>query len=309
MKKTFLLPIVVALMCACGGNSPSPNPSADSSESGTDSGAAYKMNIHAFPGECPADQPADLAAYFDSLYTQCNAYVNSHEGSSDSAKIWQDVAELDRYAKGQRKYFPDKEVWHALNACAFELGYAFSHGPIEGDTADDYCEVFFFRFLEQAARLTPEIDYVTSFHSADGDAGILYYSEWSLVLPLYSFLIYPKDKGYGVQMVGERGEVAINKVFTLKDGEGNTYYLCSNNTDMYFAQYVYLREGDSVRLVASTRSMLCSEGDHHYDAIVFNPQRLCWEYCTGEDGNYRRVEGSPAMKLILDGHKTQFVVN
>lgn len=310
MRKTLFFMALAALLTACGGGtSTADTTSAEKNDISPSNEVCQNMDVYTFPGDCKADEPDDLAAYFDSLLTQCKVPIWVHGGGrEDSARLAKEAYELARYARGERKFFPDKEVRDVLDILAFGIGYEHNHGPMDGDTVFSN-EVFFFRFLEQAARLAPKVDFVTSFHAADGDAGILYYHEWS-PNPLYSFLIYPKTQGFGVQMVGERGDVEITKLFTLKDSEGRTYYLCSNNdNNVYFAQYVYLREGDSVKPVASTRSMLCSEGDHYYEAIVFSPQRLCWEYCTMKDGIYHRVDGSPAMKLVLDGAKTRFEVD
>ena len=194
---------------------------------------------------------------------------------------------------------------HALDACAFELGYAYSHGPIEGDTADD-CEVFFFRFMEQAARFSPKVDYVTTFHSPKGDAGILRYHEWS-PNPLYSFLVYPKSDnatGYNVQMVGARGEVAITKLYPLTDSEGLSYYLCSNNEEI-FAQYLYMREGDGVTLVAKWESD--PEFSPTDDAtIYFNSKALRWNLCSNRNGILHAINGTPMLTLTLAGKESAF---
>ena len=137
--------------------------------------------------------------------------------------------------------------------------------------------------LKQAVRLSPEVDYVTDFHCADGTAGILNYHEWS-PNPLYSFLVYPTQKGLRVQIISEPGYTKIEKLFHLTDDAGREYYLCSNNGDLEkedayyspdFHQFLFLRDGNDMKevacwvdnsdfyLTAKTR-VLRSNGKKHY---------------------------------------------
>ena len=263
-----------------------------------------EQDVSLAPGLYTADKPENLSEYFELLGREHGAKVSVHiDDYDDSLKVWQTVRYLDDYTAGRRTYYPAKEVRHALDEMAFELGYCYSHGDYEDY---DVSEIFFFRFLEQAVRLSPQVDFVTDFHCADGSAGILNYHEWSIA-PLYSFLVYPTEKGLRVSMVGKLAETKIEKLFRLTDDVGREYYLCSNNSidTFYFCQYVFLREGDSIREVASCTKFPMPNFNGE---IVFNPRLLRWDYCKDNGGTYVRIEGTQSLLLKLDGENSRFLL-
>ena len=226
--------------------------------------------------------------------------------------VWNTVRMLDDYAAGRRKYYPAEEIREALGHLAFDLGYWFSHGDME-DT--NFAEIFFFRFLEQAVRLSPKVDYVTDFHCADGTAGILNYQEWS-PNPLYSFLVYPTSDGLRVRLVGETGNVKIEKLFRLTDESGREYYLCSNNDDYaeepeywpVFRQYLFMRDGNNLKEVASCSESIFNEENKSNGKYVFNPRLLRWDYCKRVGDTYRRIDGTRSLLLKLEGENSRFEV-
>jgi len=81
-----------------------------------------------YPGERAVDKPADLVHYFDSLCRNAGAKVLVHSPEEgDSLAIWEGIKELDRYARGLRKYYPEKTVKDILRSLAFCQGYEYSH--------------------------------------------------------------------------------------------------------------------------------------------------------------------------------------
>ena len=114
---------------------------------------------------------------------------------------------------GERKFYPAKEVQAALELMRNELGYINSH---RGDdlTAED--NGFFFRFLEQAARLCPDLHLLADVTSADHKVGVINFQEWS-INPLYSFLLYENGKGgWNVTPIDTVGNVKIEKIFRIR---------------------------------------------------------------------------------------------
>ena len=280
-----------------------------------------------YPGERAVDKPADLVHYFDSLCRNAGAKVLVHSPEEgDSLAIWEGIKELDRYARGLRKYYPEKTVKDILRSLAFCQGYEYSH--IAHEEKINSGEIFLFRLLEQAARFCPKMDFLADFQTPDGQAGILYYPEWSPNLPLYSFILYRTGEGIQVKTVGETGDVKIEKIYRLEDEKGRTYYLCSNHSDrLFFRQYVYMVTGDDVQLVCHAEDFpaCLSEDldqprdqrtvyDYASDAIptssfkiVFNPRKLCWEYCRRKGEYYHAVKELSAFRLVLDGERSHFM--
>lgn len=265
------------------------------------------------PGTYIADEPENIAEFFETLCCEHGAVVAVHNNDiNDSMKVWNAVRLLDDYAAGRRTYYPADEVRQALEILVFELGHYFSHG--DGEEGYNRIAIFFNRFLEQAVRLSPKVDYVTDFHCADGTAGILNYHEWSYN-PLYSLLIYPTNNGLRVRTIGELGTTKIKKLFHLTDNNGRDYYLCSNNGtyddsdwfhNLEFCQFLYLRDGNEMEEVASCIGLNFTPNDRE-GKIVFNPQQLRWNFCRRNGDVYVPIEGSKSLQLHLDGKKSRFV--
>ena len=272
-----------------------------------------EQDIRFSPGAYVMDEPESVNAYLEELCQKYGAIVSVHSSDKkDSLEIWEAVKSLDDYASGRRKYYPADEVRQALDDLAYNLGYWYSHGDAE-DT--NYAEIFFFRFLEQAVRFSPEVDYVTDFHCADGTAGILNYNEWS-PNPLYSFLVYPTSNSLRVRMVGETGKTKIEKLFRLTDDAGREYYLCSNNgrldeEDYYnslaFCQFLFMRDGNELKEVASFDG---NDFTANWDdgKVAFNPRLLRWDCCQKSGDTYLRIDGTTSILLKLDGENSRFEV-
>lgn len=276
-------------------------------------GEMADQDVRLAPGDYVVDEPGKLMEYFDALCHNHCAMVAVHvNDNNDSLKVWQAIKSLDEFKSGERAFYPAEEVRHALGVMAFELGYCFNHAGFE-DT--NRAELFFFRFLEQAVRLSPQVDFVTDFHCADGTAGILNYHEWS-PSPMYSFLVYPTENGLRVRMVGKVGEFRINKLFHLTDDAGCDYYLCSNEGDhddagvfygTTFCQYLYMRDGENMKEIASYVGH-DFVSDEFEGKFVFNPRLLRWDCCKKVGDKYVRVEGTRSLQLALDGEKSFFSV-
>lgn len=283
-------------------------------QGGDESGLPVEQDVRLAPGEYVVDEPENLTAYFEMLCSKYGAEVAVHiDDFNDSLKVWQTVGLLDDYAAGMRAYYPADEVRRALDEMAFQLGCTYNHNGFEDTT---YPEIFFFRFLEQAVRLCPIVDFVTDFHSSDGSAGILNYREWNPD-PLYSFLIYPTNDGLRAKMIGETGSTTIEKLFHLSDSVGREYYLCSNNGNMvyqegirwlFFCQHLFMRDGDDLREVASHVGPNCFVPKDFNDSVIFNPRLLRWDCCRQSGEAFVRIEGTPSLLLHLDGDKSRFVV-
>lgn len=266
-----------------------------------------REGIYALPGEYQVDFPKDLVAYFDSLCQQ-GAFVATHSyGNKDSLAVWETIRSLDCFVQGRGKYFPDSLVQNALRILGVGQAYYYGHG---GPDAQNGGEAFLFRLIEQAALHSKQIDYITDFRADDGKVGVLYFGSWGLGLPLYSFLVYQAKQGFRVLTIGDVGQAKIDKIYHLIDEQGKDYYLCSNNeNDYFFGQYLYGWENDDLRLIRKLDVDFCCPGcqEEGYE-IIFNPNKCTWSFCTKDGEIYHRVDGTPMLRLILDGNASKFVV-
>lgn len=262
---------------------------------------------YVLPGEFNVEETNELVAYFNYLEEIGFVIASRSEGP---APIKSAIVELEKYAKGKRKYYPEEDVNNAIDLMSDTEGYA--HGNEEYISVINKSSVFLYRFMEQAARLCPNIEFLADFCSEDKQIGIINHNVWNTE-PLLSMVIYKTKKGCKIQMIGKPEEVAIEKVFCLSDKYGNKYYLCSNNNSFssyaynhLFAQFLYQKTGDGIELVCHTQDM--PEVDAYKSKIIFNPKRRCWEHCEWDGKYYQRIKGSPRLNLIIDGKNSYFEV-
>lgn len=294
----MLLPLLLALITSCG-------------EKKGKNSICMEKYIGSYPGVYDVDHPKNIRSYMDSLIASGDASVEVHNNDSDNyVVVWNGVNALSNYAKGNMKYYPAEEIHKSIEQLVIEQGYRYSHGVENPDKQDTLSksEIFLFRFMEQAVLSAPKIDFISQFHCDDSSAGILYYKEWG-INPLYSILVYKAEKEYRIKMIGDKAYVKIEKIFHLKDKQGREYYLCSDNSCLlYFNQFVYMKDGKDMKLVANTCSMGYGEDGYMYDDyhIIFNPNKLTWKFCSKDSNVFHRIDGTPILGLILDGDNTRF---
>lgn len=259
-------------------------------------------NISLAPGIYPMDHPSDLKAYFDTLEELpegkiCPLYHDSTEMES----IRTGIEQLHQYAQGMLKYYPKKSVNEALNTMVKSLGYQHMHNDVDEGLP------FFYRYLEQATRFCPDISFLADMKSADDKAGILYYETTSMGNPLCSFFLYQEEDGYKLEMIDSIGSFKVEKIFQLKDEQGQTYYLCSNNScDLYFGQYLYGRTNGKMKLMCYRRNFISGYPPEDDYEIIFNPKKICWQYCTKKGELYQPMTNTSALYLDLKGRNSAF---
>lgn len=299
--------VAISIMVLCGCQQKPKEERQAIADVNAENDTVSRRGLYVLPGDYEAGHPKNLVAYFDSL-CQEGLFVATHNNDKeDSLKVWEAIKFLDRYARGKDRFYPMKAIRDALEILRTEQAYCYNHGGQEGQNGG---EAFLFRLIEQAAAYCNQIDFITDFHADDRKAGILYFEEWSLGNPLYSMLVYQKNQGFGVRMIGDVGEAKIEKIFHLTDSQGRDYYLCSNNNEgVYFCQYLYWWKGDDLELICQLKDVFgCSECAERGYELVFNPKQYSWIYCQKNGDMYHRVDNTPMLRLQLNGDSSKFVV-
>ncbi|MBR1517185.1 MAG: hypothetical protein IJ620_03480 [Bacteroidales bacterium] len=322
--KTILMAVAAACMYVCvlscqqshsGDHMPASGGEPEKKTASTKP-APWSQDVRLEPGKYVVDEPESVVEYMRTLCEKYNVKIALHDDEERNLQqIWHTLQLLDDYAAGRRSFYPEAEVREVLHSITFELGYAYSHCPTGDEDLDSLCaDPFFFRFLEQAVRLSPKVDFVSDFHCADGTAGILNFHEWSPA-PLYSFLIFHTEHGLRVTTIGKIGQNMFDKLFHLSDSMGLQYYLCSYNGNgslpfykgVFFRQYLFMHEGDAALAVASQQEFFMDTPPEAPD-VRFNPNQLRWDICTKKGTVYIRMEGTPSLRLHLDGMTSRFEV-
>lgn len=249
----------------------------------------------------PADAPANLAAYLDSMLRldgSRQTHYRSIDEATDDSLVQTGIRALTAYADGLLPAYPAKEVRRLIREMSFEQGYLEAHG---GETS----RLFYYTYLEQAARLCPSPALLADSVAEDGRAAVIYVPDWSGIYPLQSFLLTLVDGGGScrIRQIGD-DDTGTPEIHALRDDEGRTYYLCSNNVNspLLFTQHLYLRTESGVTEVCTLEGISDALRWDKEDApyhVTFHPATLTWT-CDTPDGD------SGTLRLILDGADSRF---
>lgn len=207
------------------------------------------------PDEALVETPNNLVSYFDSLLRCTPAFiytrnVDDTEPNPDSLAVLSSIKAMDDYQAHRISEYPRDQVADALGS----LIYAQWHNNTHGDEEEEIMvgsEEFFFRYLEQAAKLCPHVHYLTSIHTGDDKAGIFTgheFSEWHQ--PYYCILLYRYGDGYRTKFLKYYND--YDRIEVMSDSTDQSYLLCSS-TSMGNSKPILLREvnGDYVEVCLS----------------------------------------------------------
>ena len=262
--------------------------------------------------------PSNLEAYFDSLVRNTPAFIYVRNYSDtlpnpDSMEVWESIKALDNYQSHRIKTFPLDLVGNALGSMIFAQWHNDTHGDGEEDVME-WSEQFFFRYLEQVARLCPHVDFLTSIHTGNDMAGIFTGSEFSSVhQPFYCILLYRHGSGYRTKFL--QHYIGYDKIWELSDSVGRHYILCYYDqsdidySDFLFNVILFMKEGDDYKEVCSCDGKGFDED--YYDSefcIDYNPRTLTWTKCRQQGDKRIPIPGLKRLHLLLDGKHSSFVV-
>lgn len=280
--------------------------------------ASNDKDMDRYPDETLVEAPENLVAYFDSLLRNTPAFiytmnVDDIEPNPDSLAVLRSIKALDDYQAHRRNDYPRKQVAEALGLMIFAQWHYDTHGDDEEEVMAG-SEVFFLRYLEQAARLCPHVDYLTSIHTGDDKAGIFTGHEFSESnQPYYCILLYRYGAGYRTKFL--QHYIGYDKIWELTDSIGRNYILCYNgDTDIDkgfwpFKAILFLEEGDDYVEVCSLEGWV-SEDEYEDSGICidYNPRTYTWTKCRHQGGNKIPIPQRKNLRLILDGRQSSFRV-
>lgn len=218
-------------------------------------GVTERNEETAYSDGTAVEAPDNLVAYFDSLLRCTPAFIYTRnaddiEPNPDSLAVLSSIKALDDYQAHHRGDYPREQVAEALGTMVFAQWHNDTHGDEEEEVMAG-SEIFFFRYLEQAARLCPHVHYLTSIHTGDDKAGIFTgheFSEWHQ--PYYCILLYRYGNGYRTKFLKYYND--YDRIEVMSDSTGQSYLLCSS-TSMGNSKPILLREvnGDYVEVCLS----------------------------------------------------------
>ena len=267
------------------------------------------------PTEQLVEAPENLVPYFDSMLRNTPAFIYTRnvddiEPNPDSLMVLNSIKALDDYQAHCRGDYPREQVAEALGTMVFAQWHNDTHGDDEEDVMAG-SEVFFLRYLEQAARLCPHVDYLTSIHTGDDKAGIFTgheFSEWSQ--PYYCILLYRYGTGYRTKFL--QHYIGYDKIWELTDSIGRNYILCYNgDTEIDkgswpFKAILFLEDEDDYVEVCSSEGWVSEEQYDEGICIDYNPRTHTWTQCRQQGKKRIPLPHRRNLRLILDGRQSCF---
>lgn len=273
--------------------------SCKSNESSSEDEAEY---IHAEMMYYNFDQINNLSVFFDS--------IRNEHGTSIRNWVWEEYAQaeiadciekIDKYRKGQNRYYPDSLVSSLIRTFSLDCAYIADH-------FDGYDMTFAEWFLMCAAYYSPDITYLVEMQTPNHKAGILNLGSAYNYNPWWSYIILKRNKGFEVRRIKD-DDVLIEKIFQIQDEKGRLYYLCSNNTGLSFLQQLYWVKDNEDIILVKEFDTYPNNPDLDFDELYYDPNLKNWYYCKKNNDTSKslRVSDSPALTLKLDGINSCFI--
>lgn len=279
------------------------------------SGVPERNDSIVSPDGMLVETPDNLVAYFDSLLRSTPAFIytmniDDLQPNPDSLAVLSSIKALDDYQAHHRGDYPRELVSEALGTMVFAQWHNDTHGDDEEEIMAG-SEMFFFRYLEQAARLCPHVDFLTTIHTGDGKAGIFTgyeFSEWNQ--PYYCILLYRYGAGYKTKFL--QHYIGYDRIWELTDSVGRNYILCYNgDTDMDkgfwpFKAILFLEEGDDYVEVCSSEGWVSEEQYDEGICIDYNPRTNTWTQCRQQGEKRIPIPQRKRLRLMQDGRQSCF---
>lgn len=244
----------------------------------------------------------------------------------DTSRVFPAIRELDRYVRGERKFYPAEQVRKAIDFWGFAIDWAYNHGAFED--GDSRCLNTYLRFLNYAASNATDINFITDQVSADHNAGVITYSR-ATSYNFSIFAVYRSVYGnFGVKLLysdisGEQidgYDAPYDITHVRKIGPDDAgMYLYSNETPYYFMHCLcwYGPDGEEHFFMPKNRNVIHEQwitedirSRESFDdfKVVYNPKKVCWNICTSVNKTWQPVSGSKTLYLDLDGLASSYRV-
>ena len=225
---------------------------------------------------------------------------------------------VDSYARGERKYFPDKLFKEAFACFAFAKDWDDNHA------SGNYWQTLnvLGSFMEFAAYHAPDINFLTDFVSADHNVGVFEYK--GATDRLFNLFVTYKEHGvFRIKTLNtddwgsECGYGGPNRLTHVRKigPDAARMYLFSYEHPYRFSQCLcwYDENGDAHFFVPDNfaecvREWITEEIYAMDDEVevIFNPRKVCWNLCVKAGASYQPVNGSKTLYLDQNGLDSRY---
>jgi hypothetical protein len=256
--------------------------------------------------------PADIVSHLESKgVLEFFSYNKNIQGDARKSLI-----ELQKYSEGKRKFYPAEDIKGLLSSMQ---GIIISRDLHSGEKFVNN-HTAFYSLLDIAISLCPDINLLSQQCSSDHVVGIIDFPDGYSGIFYHTVMCKVGEKKFKAHTLALPNEVVsdvnYNKIRKISEREGKKTYLISDETN--FDAYV-LTIGSNGK-ISSTKPANEEEVKTWFDeknnnsngiadiAIIFNPKKVCWEFCYSEGNIYKRVAGTRALYLEFADGKPAYIL-
>ena len=273
---------------------------------------AYGQSTNSIAPGSLKEIPADIVTHLEEKGIFEFFSYNTHV----QGDVRRSILELQKYRDGRRKFYPADEIKGVLTSMQ---GIIISRDLHSGEKFVNN-HTAFYSLLDIAVNLCPDINLLAQQCSSDHAVGIIDFPD------SYSGIFYHtvmckvgenKFKAHTLALPNDVvNDVNYNKIRKIAEREGKKTYIISDETN--FDVYV-LTIGSNEKISSSKPANedevknWFNEKNENIDgsaeiAIIFNPKKVCWEFCYQEGNIFKRVGGTRALYLEFPNGKPTYVL-
>ena len=224
--------------------------------------------------------------------------------------------ELQRYSEGKRKFYPAEDIKGTLTSMQGTI--------IERDleSEEDFVNnhTAFYSLLDIAISLCPDINLLSRWCSADHAVGIIDFPGNNPGIFYHTVMCKIGEKKFKAHTLALTEEVEedvnYNKIRKISETDGKRTYIISDekNFDVYV---LTIGSNDKISSCKpaneqEVKTWFNEKNENSEDgdsiAIIFNPRKVCWEFCYSKGDIFKRVEGTRALHIEFHNGKPEYIL-
>ena len=272
---------------------------------------AYAQNTSSIAPGSLKEVPADIVTYLEGK----GIFEFFSYDKNKQAKVRKSLIELQKYSDGKRKFYPAEDIKRLLTSMQSII--------IDRDlhSGEKFVNnhVAFYSLLDIAINLCPDINLLAKHCSSDHAVGIIDFPDNFMGIFYHTLMCKVgenKFKAHTLYLPNEVEGDGYDKIRRISVKDGVKTYIISN--EIHFDVYV-LTIGSNNK-ISSTKPANENEVKKWFDekhencdeqtntSIIFNPKKVCWEFCYPSGNVYKRVEGTKALYLEFPNGKPTYIL-
>lgn len=239
-------------------------------------------------------------------------------GNDNNAQenVRKSLIELQKYSDGKRKFYPSEDIKSILTSMQDTI----IARDLESEEDFVNNHTAFYSLLDIAVNLCPDINLLSRWCSADHVVGIIHFPCKNQGIFYHTVMCKIEEKKFKAHTLAlpeeVEEEVCYNKIRKISETDSKKTYIISDEKN--FDVYV-LTVGSNDKISSckpeneqEVKTWFNEKDENSEDddsiAIIFNPRKVCWEFCYSKGDIFKRVEGTRALHIEFHNGKPEYIL-